>query len=70
VTTPSPGRYELTLVVDGTTVAYGWWDQPSTAETKWGDWRRQHGRDGARVILVDTADGSVVRRWPRLIPRT
>jgi hypothetical protein len=58
------GRYRLTYSIDGARVTTGWWDLLATAEKKWKGWRDDHGRDGARITLVDTEDGRVIRSWP------
>lgn len=57
------GRYRVTLIVDGRTVMNGWWDVRATAEKKWTSWVGEQG-DGARVELVDTETGDVLKAWP------
>ncbi|WP_415953803.1 hypothetical protein [Streptomyces sp. KLOTTS4A1] len=49
------GRYRLTLVIDGRTVAQGWWHVRGTAERKFAAEVGGYGhRDGVRITLVDT----------------
>lgn len=64
MTAPPPGRYQLSLVVDGRTVADGWWDRRKTADGRMTDWIGLHGRAGARLTLVDTETGARIRSWP------
>jgi hypothetical protein len=58
------GRYRLTLDFDGATIATGWWEKRVNAERKFTSWVGDHGRDGARITLVDTGTGDVVKSWP------
>ena len=58
------GRYRLTLTTDGRPTAHGWWDSRATAESKFASWIGTHGRDGAHIVLVDTATGDLVKSWP------
>ncbi|MEB3962752.1 hypothetical protein OKJ48_21235 [Streptomyces kunmingensis] len=61
MTTP-PGRYHLSLTIDGAHVLDGWWDDPDTAEFKFGDMRKEHEANaGARLLLTEWDDG---REWP------
>lgn len=59
------GRYRLTLYSGDRPVMHGWWDELRTAERKFTRWIGEHGSvDGARVTLVDTDDGRVLKSWP------
>jgi hypothetical protein len=64
VVVTAPGRYRLTLTVDGHAIADGWWGLHATADGRMKDWIGLHGRDGARIELVDTETGDVIRSWP------
>lgn len=58
------GRYELTFAADDAIVATGWWNLHATAEEKFRDWVGDHGRDGARITLVDTETEQMIKSWP------
>ncbi|WP_199546556.1 hypothetical protein [Streptomyces sp. N35] len=61
----SAGRYRLTLVIGGRDVAIGWWKSRATAERKFaGDVGEYGHRETARITLVDTETGEVVKSWP------
>ncbi|MFD3495873.1 hypothetical protein ACFWWB_35840 [Streptomyces sp. NPDC058690] len=59
-----PGRYRVTLVVDGRTVASGWWDSAETAARRFTRWIGERGSPGARITLVDTGEDRMLQAWP------
>ncbi|MEU0787586.1 hypothetical protein ABZ341_39350 [Streptomyces sp. NPDC006173] len=58
------GRYRLTLTLDGRQVMRGWWAGETAARDQIPVWVRDWGVEGAVITLVDTADGTVIHRWP------
>ncbi|SDL27390.1 hypothetical protein [Streptomyces indicus] len=61
----SAGRYRLTLTIDGRAVAHGWWHSLATAERKFASEVGEYGhRATARITLVDTETGEVLKSWP------
>jgi hypothetical protein len=56
-------RYHLTLFSGDRPAQQGWWADRATAERKFTAWVGSEVAD-ARVVLVDTADGTVIHRWP------
>lgn len=54
----------LTFAADDAIVATGWWNLHVTAEEKFRDWVGDHGRDGARITLVDTETEQMIKSWP------
>ena len=61
----TPDRYHLTLTSGDRPVMHGWWAHLATAERKYLGWIGEHGSvESARVTLIDTADGRVIRSWP------
>ncbi|MGY0023730.1 hypothetical protein ACVHNB_32770 [Streptomyces sp. YJ-C3] len=62
-----PGRYHLTLTIDGKRIADGWWDDPDIADGKFTSFRREHvDNAGAHVLLTEWDDGKewTLREWP------
>lgn len=62
--TDQPGRYRVSLTLDNIHIADGWWNSRTIAETKWTAWVGEQGRAGARIELVDTKTGGVLKAWP------
>lgn len=61
----NPGRFHLTLTVDGRPVVHGWWSVRATADRKFREWIGAQGsKPGARIMLVDTATGETLTEWP------
>ncbi|MFB7244671.1 hypothetical protein ACFCYX_19685 [Streptomyces populi] len=58
-----PGRYHLLLSVKGRPAMHGWWKTEPAALEQYRGWIGTWGRPGARVELVDTADGRVIHSW-------
>ncbi|MFJ9038030.1 hypothetical protein ACIRF8_15725 [Streptomyces sp. NPDC102406] len=58
------GRYRVTLTLDGRPTMDGWWNLYATAAEKFTAWVGEQGRNGARVELVDTETGDVLKAWP------
>lgn len=58
------GRFHLTLTASGRPVMHGWWARESTARTQFRSWVGEHGLPGARIVLVDEAEGDVLASWP------
>lgn len=58
------GRYRLTLTLADRQVMRGWWAEETVARGQIPTWVRDWGVEGARITLVDTADGTVIHRWP------
>ncbi|MFJ9038938.1 hypothetical protein ACIRF8_20375 [Streptomyces sp. NPDC102406] len=57
-----PGRYHLSLTIDGARVLDGWWDDADTADRKFDGMRKEHEADDrARLLLTEWDDG---REWP------
>ncbi|MFJ8821219.1 hypothetical protein ACIREE_05495 [Streptomyces sp. NPDC102467] len=60
--TEPPGRYHLSLTIDGEHVLDGWWDDPDTADRKFDGMEKEHEANaGARLLLTEWDDG---REWP------
>jgi hypothetical protein len=59
-----PGRYRVSLTLDNTHIADGWWNSRATAEKKFTSWVGEQGRDGARIELIDTKTNEVLKAWP------
>ena len=59
-----PGRYHLLLTLKGRPSMHGWWDDKVAAGGQFTDWIGSWGQPGATVLLVDTADGTVIHSWP------
>lgn len=59
-----PGRYRVSLTIDSIHIADGWWNSRTIAEKKFTNWVGEQGRDGARIELVDTETGGVLKAWP------
>lgn len=59
-----PGRYHLTLTLDGRPSLHGWWAAEATARGQITVWVRKWGVQGSRITLTDTADGAVIHSWP------
>jgi hypothetical protein len=59
-------RYRLTLSTEGQPVMHGWWSDLEIAEKKFDAWVRERGsRVGARITLIDEADGGrLLKAWP------
>ena len=58
-------RYHLTLTLDGKPAMHGWWAKEATARRQFASWVGERGSmPGVRIVLVDTADGTVIHRWP------
>lgn len=58
-------RFHLTLYTGDRPVMHGRWGHLPTAEAKFTRWIGEHGNvDGARVTLVDEAEGEVLAFWP------
>ena len=64
MTTSDPGRYHLTLTVDGRPVMHGWWGSETTARGKFARWVGEHGQPDARITLVDEETGETLTTWP------
>lgn len=62
--TEPPGRYQLTLTVDGRRVCDGWWNRQSTAQGKFTDIVGTYGRPGTQVVLIDTEADETLAAWP------
>lgn len=60
----APGRYHLTLALKGRPSMHGWWSDEATACGQFPGWIGTWGVPGARIILVDTVDGTVIHSWP------
>ncbi|MFI1166597.1 hypothetical protein ACH4UM_24075 [Streptomyces sp. NPDC020801] len=60
----NPERYHLTLTAGGRTVQHGWWGSEATARRKFAGWIGEHGRPGARIVLVDEETGETLASWP------
>lgn len=58
------GRYRLTLTLGGRQTMRGWWAGETAARAQIPVWVRDWGVEGAVITLVDTADGTVIHRWP------
>ncbi|MFD6490707.1 hypothetical protein [Streptomyces sp. NPDC060188] len=58
------GRYRLTLTMGTRQVMRGWWAGETAARRQIPVWVRDWGVEGAVITLVDTADGTVIHRWP------
>ncbi|MFE9432830.1 hypothetical protein [Streptomyces sp. NPDC006640] len=58
------GRYHLHLTLPSGRGQHGWWDERSTAVRQFRSWVGERGRAGTRITLTDTADGTVIHRWP------
>ncbi|MEU6216724.1 hypothetical protein ABZ845_04260 [Streptomyces sp. NPDC047022] len=59
-----PGRYHLTLTLDGRGALDGWWEREATARRKFASTVGDYGRDGAMVVLVDTETDEQLAVWP------
>lgn len=60
-----PGRYHLTLTVDGRPMMHGWWDDETTARRQFTQWIGERGSlPGAHVTLVDEETGEELDSWP------
>lgn len=58
----SPGRYHVSLYLDGTRVLDGWWNSADVAEGKFAGLRVEHGeREGTHLSLTEWDDG---QEWP------
>ncbi|MFF7190850.1 hypothetical protein ACFZAR_37815 [Streptomyces sp. NPDC008222] len=60
----SPGRYRLTLYLDGRPVMHGWWNRETTARKKFRSAVGDYGHGGATIRLVDTETGEELASWP------
>ncbi|MGW2692314.1 hypothetical protein ACWC3Y_10685 [Streptomyces sp. NPDC001296] len=60
----APGRYRVTLTLDGRPTMHGWWNKESTARRKFTSTVGEYGRDRARIVLVDTETGETLASWP------
>jgi hypothetical protein len=58
-----PGRYRLTLTLEGRPSMHGWWKTESAALEQRRGWIGTWGRPGSRIDLIDTADGQVIHSW-------
>ncbi|MFJ9037445.1 hypothetical protein ACIRF8_12760 [Streptomyces sp. NPDC102406] len=57
-----PGRYHVTLDLDGARALDGWWDNPDTADRKADRLIHEHAENaGARVTVTEWDNG---REWP------
>jgi hypothetical protein len=59
-----PGRYRLTLTLDGRPVMHGWWAAEAIAHGQIAVWVRTWGVQGSRITVTDTAGGTVIHSWP------
>ncbi|WP_372344773.1 hypothetical protein [Streptomyces sp. KL116D] len=59
-----PGRYRVTLTLDGVVAMRGHWNDRGTAERKLENWLREQGSPTSSGELVDTDDGTVLASWP------
>ncbi|MGW9029134.1 hypothetical protein ACWGQ5_34395 [Streptomyces sp. NPDC055722] len=59
------GRYRVTLSVEDQRVMNGWWDSEATARRKFTSTVGEYGRDGARIVLVDTETDQELATWPK-----
>ncbi|MFI0242550.1 hypothetical protein [Streptomyces sp. NPDC016845] len=62
-----PGRYHVTLIIDGEHILDGWWNDPDTAERKASGFAPEHEDNaGARVTLTEWHGGQEwpLREWP------
>ncbi|MET7844810.1 hypothetical protein ABZT51_39220 [Streptomyces sp. NPDC005373] len=63
----SAGRYHLVLIIDGTDVLHGWWDNPDIAESKFTDYKEEHSERLTAQLRLTEADGAGVewelRQW-------
>lgn len=62
--TDPAGRYRLTMQFGDRPPVTGWWQLLATAERKWTAWVGEQGRDGVRIVLVDTGTGEELKSWP------
>ncbi|MFB7739987.1 hypothetical protein ACFC08_37840 [Streptomyces sp. NPDC056112] len=58
-------RFHLTVTAAGRPVVRGWWGSETTARRKFPSWVGEYGSmPGARIILTDEQQGSVLTSWP------
>jgi hypothetical protein len=61
----NPGRFHLTLFVDGDPATQGWWPLESTARDQLPVWVGSWGSlPDARITLVDEETGATLTTWP------
>jgi hypothetical protein len=60
----TPGRYRVTLVLDGRRAMRGWWNSEAVAQRQFAGLVGQYGRSGAHVILADEESGMTLTEWP------
>ncbi len=60
----SPGRYRVTVALDGRRAMRGWWNAESVARRQFAGLVGQYGRPGAHVTLADEETGETLTEWP------
>ncbi|MEV5236509.1 hypothetical protein [Streptomyces pseudogriseolus] len=60
----NPGRYRVTVVLDGRRTLRGWWNAEPVARRQFAGLVGQYGRPGAHVILADEETGETLTEWP------
>ncbi|MEV5414685.1 hypothetical protein [Streptomyces albogriseolus] len=60
----TPGRYRVTLTLDGRRALRGWWNSESVARRQFAGLVGQYGRPGTHVTLTDEETGATLTEWP------
>lgn len=60
----TPGRYRVSLTLDGRSTLHGWWEKEPVARHQFAGLVGQYGQPGARVTLLDEETGETLTEWP------